>query len=316
MYSIMHLRRWAAIGTTVAALVAVFAIMSTTSGATTRSGASGTAATVVAGSRTPAADEVAPPLPFVSRLPGPAPSPSARPTVAPSAQATRKRPNAAPKAAPTPKRTGKASTPVIATNIASRLTTLPAATTQVIIVHAPTANTTHATLETFDRVNGVWVRAFASMAARIGADGFSDHHVEDIPTTPTGVYGFGPTMYGINSDPGVKFSYHPLVTNDWWNENSNSTRYNTFEHVTSSPGGASEALWRQTVAYQYFAFITYNVPAVAGAGSAIFLHVGTGGSTAGCVSLPKADLIKVLTWLNPSKTPRIVLSTDANLHRY
>ena len=35
---------------------------------------------------------------------------------------------------------------------------------------------------------------------------------------------------------------------------------------------------------------------VPGAGSAIFLHVGTGGPTAGCVSVPAAALVALLRW--------------------
>jgi L,D-peptidoglycan transpeptidase YkuD (ErfK/YbiS/YcfS/YnhG family) len=186
----------------------------------------------------------------------------------------------------------------------------------VIIVHASSANTTSATLETYRRVTGGWSRQFAAMSARIGKDGFSDHHVEGVPSTPIGMFGFGSTMYGVNANPGVGYAYHRLVTNDWWNENPDSSAYNTFEHSSSNPGGGSEELWKQTVAYQYFAFIKYNVPAVAGRGSGIFLHETHTSSTSGCVSLPKADLIKVLTWLNPSDNPRIVLSPDADLGHY
>jgi L,D-peptidoglycan transpeptidase YkuD (ErfK/YbiS/YcfS/YnhG family) len=201
-------------------------------------------------------------------------------------------------------------------NLASRLTTLPAGTSQVIIVHAPSASRTSVTLETFQRVKGSWVRAFPVMHAWIGADGFSDHHVEGTPNTPTGVYGFDSTFYGIDSDPGVKYGYHRVVTNDWWNENSDSSGYNTFVNTATSPGGPSEALWQQTVAYRYFAVIAYNEPAVPHRGSGVFLHVSRGRPTAGCVSLPQSDLIKVLNWLDPSKKPRIVLSTDGNLRRY
>jgi len=217
----------------------------------------------------------------------------------------------------TVKATPKSSPKAPVGNLASRLKTLPAATTQVIIVHATSASTTTATLETYQKVKGAWVPKFAAMSARVGADGLSDHHVEGTPNTPTGVYGFDSTFYGIDSDPGVHYGYHRLVANDWWDENSSSPTYNTFVHATTSPGGPSEALWEQTTAYRYFAVIAYNEnPVVAGRGSGVFLHVGTGNSTAGCVSLAQGNLIKVLTWLNPSTKPRIVISTDANLHKY
>jgi len=61
-------------------------------------------------------------------------------------------------------------------------------------------------------------------------------------------------------------------------------------------------------AYNYAAVIAYNTARTPGLGSAIFLHVGTGGSTAGCVSLPASQLLAVLRWLKPSAKPRITIT--------
>jgi L,D-peptidoglycan transpeptidase YkuD (ErfK/YbiS/YcfS/YnhG family) len=203
----------------------------------------------------------------------------------------------------------------VTTNLASRLKTLPAKTTQVVIVHAVNGDTTYATLETYTKTNGQWRPALGAMAARLGEWGFSDHHAEGQPSTPSGVYSFGTTMYGVKANPGVHYKYHVLVAGDYWNENSKSAGYNTFHHGLN-PGGPSEALWRIKPAYNYFAVINYNVPAVPKKGSGIFLHRGTGGPTAGCVSLGEAALLRVLRWLNPAASPRIVLATNAQLSRY
>jgi L,D-peptidoglycan transpeptidase YkuD (ErfK/YbiS/YcfS/YnhG family) len=206
--------------------------------------------------------------------------------------------------------------PATPSNLASSLKKLPSSTRQVVIVHAAASSDTHATLETFIKTSTGWHPEFGTMAARVGKDGMSTNHVEGTPNTPEGMFAFGPTMYGVNANPGVKYAYHNLVTDDWWNEEPGTSGYNTFEHVSTDPGGASEALWKETVDYQYFAFIEYNVPAVGNRGSGVFLHVATSNATAGCVSLPKADLVKVLTWLDPKDNPRIVISTDSNLHLY
>ncbi|WP_243709272.1 hypothetical protein [Micromonospora sp. 15K316] len=69
-------------------------------------------------------------------------------------------------------------------------------------------------------MRGRWWHAFAPIPARIGAKGFSDNHTEGVPTTPTGVYSIGPTMYGI---------------------------------AATNPGGNSEALWQEVPAYTHFA---------------------------------------------------------------
>jgi L,D-peptidoglycan transpeptidase YkuD (ErfK/YbiS/YcfS/YnhG family) len=239
------------------------------------------------------------------------PVPSDSPSAAPSAE-----PSTSPSAVPSAGRSRTAA-PAAAATLASRLRTLPAATTQVIIVHSPGYSGTQATLETFTKTSGAWRQQFPAMAARIGRNGFSDNHTEGDGTTPTGVYGFSDTMYGIDPNPGVRYSYHRIVTDDWWNENPDSPGYNTFQHTPVNPGGGSEALWTETVAYRHFAVVRYNIPVTGHArGSGIFLHVGTGGSTAGCVSLPRSDLIKVLNWLDPGKSPRIVMAPASVLSRY
>ncbi|MCM0676142.1 hypothetical protein NCC78_15800 [Micromonospora phytophila] len=209
-------------------------------------------------------------------------------------------------------------------NRADLLTTLPRDSRQVVLVTGNGYTTTYATLETFAQLGGRWVPISAPLPARIGSKGFSDNHVEGVPTTPTGVYSFGPTMYGIAANPGVRYPYHRVVTNDWWNENPSSPAYNSFQHSTTNPGGYSEALWKEIPAYNHFAVITYNMaPNVAkpvpNAGSGIFLHefsTTAGNPTAGCVSLSHAHLVGVLTWLNPAANPRIVICPAQNLSRY
>ncbi len=129
------------------------------------------------------------------------------------------------------------------------------------------------------------------------------------------MYRFGSTIYGIASNPGLRFGYHRLVCGDWWDEDSASRAYNTFQHVACGRappfGGDSEALWRQTVAYRFFAVIEYNVaPVVAGRGSAMFVHVDTGSATNGCISLPEGKLVRLLRWLAPAAAPRISISVS------
>jgi hypothetical protein len=50
----------------------------------------------------------------------------------------------------------------------------------------------------------------------------------------------------------------------------------------------------------YAAVIDFNYRhQVFGRGSGIFLHVATHSPTAGCVSLPERDLLRVLRWMRP-----------------
>ena len=175
-------------------------------------------------------------------------------------------------------------------------------------VQAP-PHTTTATLSLWSRSGSCWRRVAGPWQARLGRTGLSEHKREGDGATPTGTYRFGATMYGIAPNPGVRFRYHRLACGDWWDEDPSSPAYNTFQHVacgaTPAFGGGSEALWRISPQYRYFAVIDYNAhPIVAGRGSAIFLHVALG-PTAGCVSLPEPELVRLLRWLRPSAHPLI-----------
>jgi L,D-peptidoglycan transpeptidase YkuD (ErfK/YbiS/YcfS/YnhG family) len=193
----------------------------------------------------------------------------------------------------------------------------PSGAQQLVTVVAPAFRSTHATLTLWRRSGSCWTRAAGPWAARVGRNGLSGSHREGDGTTPTGTYAFGRVVYGLDPDPGVRYAYHRLVCGDWWDEDPASPTYNTFRHVACGARppfvGGSEALWRATVAYRRFAVVDYNMPAVAGRGSGIFVHVDTGRGTNGCVSLPAAQLRALLRWLRPSASPRIEIGTAADL---
>ena len=134
------------------------------------------------------------------------------------------------------------------------------------------------------------------------------------------MYGFGPTMYGIAADPGVRYPYHRLVADDWWNENPATPGYNTFQHGPE-PGRRERGAVAGRAAVRPFRrhrrTTCRSKVADPPRGSGIFLHVMVPGrSTAGCVSLAEADLLRVLRWLDPAARPRIVLAPAAELDRY
>jgi L,D-peptidoglycan transpeptidase YkuD (ErfK/YbiS/YcfS/YnhG family) len=179
---------------------------------------------------------------------------------------------------------------------------------QLVTVQAP-PHATVASLSLWARSGSCWRRVAGPWQARLGRAGLSAHKHEGDGATPTGTYRLGGTVYGIAPDPGVRLRYHRLACGDWWDEDPSSPAYNTFRHVrcgTAPPfAGDSEALWRISPQYRYFAVVDYNpAPAVPGRGSAVFLHVAVG-PTAGCVSLPQARLVRLLRWLRPAARPLI-----------
>jgi len=188
----------------------------------------------------------------------------------------------------------------------------PAGSAQLVTVSAAGYGATVASLELWQRRDGCWRRVAGPWRAELGQSGLSTHKREGDGTTPAGTYRLGATVYGIAPDPGIALAYHRLVCGDWWDEDVHSPAYNTFRHVGCGAAppfrGASEALWRIAPQYRYFAVVDYNAHhPVPGLGSAIFLHVSTGGPTAGCVSLPEGQLVRLLRWLRPRPAPVIHL---------
>lgn len=205
-------------------------------------------------------------------------------------------------------------------SVASRLASTGSAS-QLVVVEAPSTNTTYATVTLWQRQGRCWVAAGGPWPGRLGAGGFSDHHREGDNTTPTGIYGIGPVIYGNAADPGVSYPYHRLVCGDWWDEDPTSPAYNSFQHVNCGQappfGGGSEALWQETAAYPSFAVVDYNTdPVVAYAGSAIFIHADIGSPTAGCVSVPLTDLDQLLRWLKPAGGPLVVMGPQSEIARF
>lgn len=184
----------------------------------------------------------------------------------------------------------------------------PSGSTQLVTV-AARPGATVATLRTWERRGGCWRPAAGPWRARLGRSGLSTRKREGDGATPTGTYRLGSTVYGIAPDPGVRLRYHRLACGDWWDEDPRSATYNRFRHVACGArppfAGASEALWRISPQYRYFAVVEYNAaPTIAGRGSAIFLHVAAG-ATAGCISLPESRLVQLLRWLRPAARPGI-----------
>jgi len=153
------------------------------------------------------------------------------------------------------------------------------------------------------------------MPAFIGRAGFSaDKHEGDLKT-PVGKYGFG-VMFGQRANPGVKSPYRQADAASVWVDDVASPYYNTWQENAALHGEHLDSAGYAT-AYAYAADIAYNTsPITPGRGSAIFLHVSTGGGTAGCVSLPQSDLLQVLRWLDPGRSPVIVMAPASVIRSY
>jgi L,D-peptidoglycan transpeptidase YkuD (ErfK/YbiS/YcfS/YnhG family) len=185
---------------------------------------------------------------------------------------------------------------------------------QVIAVAAGGYGTSYATLTAYERRASGWTQVFGPWTANIGRNGVAPYGEkrEGDGRTPSGTYGFD-FMFGVNPNPGVKFPFRAISgTNIVWDDDPASANYNRWIDTNQASAGVDpEPMY--VGAYGSGAVIAYNTARTPGLGSAIFLHLSSGGSTAGCVALPSNELIPLLQWLDPSKQPRIAIGTLAAL---
>lgn len=176
---------------------------------------------------------------------------------------------------------------------------------QVVTVRASSASTTSAVLEVWARTVSGYRRIAGPWPARVGYGGVGRPY-EGSGRTPAGVWPLGPAFGVGTANPGTSLPWFTATSADAWGSDVRSPgTYN--RHVRCRPGHCpfreahAERLVRYPRAYRYAVFIGYNAPprTVVGAGSAFFLHVGTGGPTAGCVSVSAARMVWLLRHLRP-----------------
>jgi L,D-peptidoglycan transpeptidase YkuD (ErfK/YbiS/YcfS/YnhG family) len=183
---------------------------------------------------------------------------------------------------------------------------------QRITVTASSYGTTYATVRVYQLSGSSstkWVQVGGVWTARVGYHGVARPGAkrEGDGKTPSGVFSFS-IFFGVQANPGVRFPWRHAYTYDYWDDDPRSPLYNEWVDSRTANAGRDPEPMHDVPAYDYGAVIGYNTARTPGLGSAIFLHVGTGGPTAGCVSLPAAELLKILRWLNPKANPTITIS--------
>jgi L,D-peptidoglycan transpeptidase YkuD (ErfK/YbiS/YcfS/YnhG family) len=211
----------------------------------------------------------------------------------------------------------------------SRLTHLGNAR-QVVVVTASDWSTSFATVRTYSKSSSGWHKQFKNKNGRLGTHGFAHFgkRRQNSGETPAGTYALL-RAFGAATDPGTALSYRQFDRNDWWPYDPRDPRtYN----VAQYHGRSGATLWRKSWAehlwhfrdqYKYAVVLDYNLPsgvyssgsqrfasstADTGAGGGIFLHVNGPGSTAGCVSVSRKAMRRIVRWLDPAQHPVIVMA--------
>ncbi|MDQ1682771.1 MAG: hypothetical protein QOH99_1312 [Frankiaceae bacterium] len=192
----------------------------------------------------------------------------------------------------------------------------PAGTSQLIVVRSVSWRSSTATVIAYEKGStGRWVQKFGPLTAHIGRNGMSvaSQRHEGDGTTPAGSFALT-TSFGRLANPGTVMPYTKVTSYDYWVGDSASPYYNQMRSTIR--GGFSRAQSEHLSAfgpvYDHALVIDFNRPhAVPGRGSAIFLHITNGHTTAGCVAVSRRAVTAFLRWLQPAKHPRIVMGPAA-----
>ncbi|MGY0022672.1 L,D-transpeptidase family protein [Streptomyces sp. cg35] len=185
---------------------------------------------------------------------------------------------------------------------------------QLVTAEAPRTASTRGTVTWWDRrADGRWVKA-GSAPARFGAKGLVEgaRRKQGTNTTPTGLYDL-PFAFGNAAAPGgTSVTYRRVHNDSWWCQDNDARAYNRWTEPRPRDCRASEsehlADYRTQYAHALVIGFNYHRP-VRGRGAGIFLHVNGQGATAGCVSVPKDAMRRILAWARPGRAPHMAIGT-------
>ncbi|MGW1880988.1 L,D-transpeptidase family protein [Streptomyces sp. NPDC001970] len=183
--------------------------------------------------------------------------------------------------------------------------------TQVITVKA---SGSYATVTAWSKGSSGW-KAVISDSGRVGSNGVVDGATrrQNTYTTPSGTYTIT-EGFGVEAG-GTAMPYTKVNSSHWWVQDPESKFYNSLHTeegadfpLTESGERGSEHLVDHPTQYAKALVIDFNRrPAVPGRGAGIFLHVNGSGATAGCVSVPRGTMDRIMGWIEPSVHPRIAI---------
>jgi L,D-peptidoglycan transpeptidase YkuD (ErfK/YbiS/YcfS/YnhG family) len=145
--------------------------------------------------------------------------------------------------------------------------------------------------------DGRFVMGPIARRAALGRGGVRIDKQEGDGATPAGLLPLRRVFYRADRVPipRAAVALEPIAPDDGWCDDPGHRDYNRFVRLPHP--ARHEALWRADALYDVIGVLGWNDdPVERGRGSAIFLHVAAAdlAPTAGCVGLPRAELMAVL----------------------
>lgn len=196
---------------------------------------------------------------------------------------------------------------------------LPIQTKQLLVVNAPSINSPIATLQAYEKTDGQWHKVFDLIKVNLGRNGLaweSQVLAEDTKEVlkyegdgkaPAGLFSLS-GFFGYKTQD-FNFPYQRLNSSDICVDDSQSKDYNRLLQTQDLRKYKSfEKMKRDDDLYELGIIVDYNKEGVKQRGSCIFIHIqrAEGSPTAGCTSMKKEELLKLMKWLDISKEPMLL----------
>ncbi len=213
---------------------------------------------------------------------------------------------------------------------------LPASSSQCLVGVSNGWDDSHVTLRFYEKRDGTWQATHAAWQGRLGKNGLVwGKGLHPVPAaavrkkegdnrSPVGVFTIGGAWgYEPNIKKCAALPYHQVTARDLWVEDPASPQYNQhvlLDHPPTTAWEKKQQMKQADDAHSLKLFIAHNAPphATPGAGSSIFFHIWRregAAPTAGCTTMPKADLQWLISQVDPAKHPLYVLLPKAEYEK-
>ncbi len=165
--------------------------------------------------------------------------------------------------------------------------------------------------------DGSWQPAgrLGRMNGHVGYNGIQHNRKRFTYRSPAGLWGLGIAFGNAEKPEGLKMPWRDVTPNSEWVGDADSLYFNTWQErgdpalLEDWNHEDGEHLQDYTELYAYAVAVLYNTPpyTIPERGCAIFLHCSEGG-TGGCIGLQREDMLRVLLWLDPEKSPCILVT--------
>lgn len=153
--------------------------------------------------------------------------------------------------------------------------------------------------------NRVLTQPFPAVMGKNGIAAVGEKKEGDMKT-PVGLYPLG-EAFGTQPRS-LKMDYKYITPEDKFVDDINSKQYNTWVHGPTDAKSYENMLIEP---YQMGMVVNYNMnPVIAGAGSAIFIHLwrSLNSATHGCIAMDKPHLSALLYWVDKKQHPYIYIT--------